>query len=206
MDVASGPDGWEERIKVRDLFDPRYWRRRTGEVLRPFVERAWKRGGASITADFDLDEPTVSDALDARVEELAGQVTATTEQVLRSQLLAHGVAEGESIPELRARIQRVFTNLSDHRATMIARTETVGGYNQASFLAALDSGATRKTWLATADQRTRETHRQENGSAVAMNKRFTLTKSRWPADPTAPAAQSIQCRCALTFEFDPEES
>ncbi|MFF7534885.1 phage portal protein [Streptomyces bobili] len=202
MDVATGPDGWEERIKLRDFFDPRYWRRRTGEALRPFVERAWKRGGASIAADFNLDEPAVAAALDARIEELAGQVTATTEQVLRSQVLAHGVAEGESVPELRARIQRVFANLSDHRATMIARTETVGGYNQASFLAALDAGATRKTWLATADQRTRETHRQENGRTAAMNKRFTLTKSRWPADPTAPAAQSIQCRCALTFEFE----
>ena len=202
MDVASGPEGWEERIKLRDLFDPGYWRRRTGALLRPFVERAWKRGGASITGSFDLDEPDVAAALDYRIEELAGQVTATTEQVLRSQLLAHGVAEGESVPELRARIQRVFTNLSDYRATMIARTETVGGYNHASFLAALDAGATRKTWLATADQRTRETHRQENGRSAAMNKRFTLTKSRWPADPTAPAAQSIQCRCALTFEFE----
>ena len=202
MDVASGPEGWEERIKLRDLFDPGSWRRRTGALLRPFVERAWKRGGASITGSFDLDEPDVAAALDYRIEELAGQVTATTEQVLRSQLLAHGVAEGESVPELRARIQRVFTNLSDYRATMIARTETVGGYNHASFLAALDAGATRKTWLATADQRTRETHRQENGRSAAMNKRFTLTKSRWPADPTAPAAQSIQCRCALTFEFE----
>lgn len=202
MDVASGPEGWEERIRLRDFFDGGYWRRQTAKALRPFVERAWKRGGASITGSFDLDEPTVAAALDDRVEELAGQVTATTEQVLRSQVLAHGVAEGESVPELRARIQRVFANLSDYRATMIARTETVGGYNQASFLAALDAGATRKTWLATADQRTRETHRQENGNAVAMNKRFTLTKSRWPADPSAPAAQSIQCRCALTFEFE----
>lgn len=202
MEVASGPEGWEERIKVGQLFDPRYWRRRTGEALRPFVERAWKRGGASITGSFDLDEPTVAAALDDRIEELAGQVTATTEQVLRSQILAHGVAEGESVPELRARIQRTFANLGDYRATMIARTESVGGYSQASFLAALDAGATTKTWLATGDQRTRETHRQENGNSAAMNKRFTLTKSRWPADSSAPAAQSIQCRCALTYQFE----
>jgi HK97 family phage portal protein len=202
LDVASGPEGWEQRIRLGEIFDGRYWRRRTGELMRPFIERAWKRGGTDIVGSFDLDEPTVADALRDRVDELAGQVTATTEQVLRAQLLAAGVAEGESVPELRARLQRVFTNLGDYRATMIARTETVGGYNQASFLAALDAGATRKTWLATADQRTRETHRQENGNTAAMNKRFPLTKSRWPADPTAPASQSIQCRCALTFEFE----
>ncbi|RSO40128.1 phage portal protein [Streptomyces sp. WAC 06725] len=202
LDIAVGPEGWEQRIKVRDLFDGGYWRRRTREVLRPFVERAWRRGGASISASFDLDEPAVAAALDDRVDELAGRVTATTEAVLRSQLLAHGVAEGESVPELRARIQKVFTDLSDYRATMIARTESVGGYNAASHMAALDAGAVRKTWLATADARTRETHREENGRSVALNKRFTLTKSRWPADPTAPASQAIQCRCALTFQFE----
>lgn len=202
MDVATGPEGWEERIKARELFDPRYWRRQTATALRPFVERAWKRGGASITASFDLDEPDVAGALDDRIEELAGQVTATTEQVLRSQLLAHGVAEGESVPELRARLQKVFANLSDYRATMIARTETVGGYNAASHMAALDRGAVRKTWISTDDKRTRRTHRAAQGSTVALNKRFPLTESRWPADPAAPANQSIQCRCALTFEFE----
>ncbi|MGY4903307.1 phage portal protein [Streptomyces sp. 900116325] len=202
MDIATGPDGWEERIKAREIFDPRYWRRRTADALRPFVERAWRRGGASITASFDLDEPDVAGALADRIDELAGQVTATTEQVLRSQLLAHGVAEGESVPELRARIQQVFTNLGDYRATMIARTETVGGYSAASHMAALDAGAVRKTWLSTDDKRTRRTHRAAQGSTVPMNKRFTLTESRWPADPVAPANQSIQCRCALTFEFE----
>ncbi|MER6103611.1 phage portal protein [Streptomyces sp. NPDC001832] len=202
MDVATGPDGWEERIRAREIFDPRYWRRRTAEVLRPFVERAWRRGGVSIAPSFDLDEPDVADALADRIDELAGQVTATTEQVLRSQLLAHGVAEGESVPELRARIQKVFTNLSDFRATMIARTETVGGYSAASHMAALDRGAVRKTWMSTDDTRTRRTHRLAQGDTVPMNKRFTLTESRWPADSAAPAAQSIQCRCALTFEFE----
>ncbi|WP_329592135.1 phage portal protein [Streptomyces sp. NBC_01362] len=202
MDVAVGPDGWEERIRVREVFDPRYWRRRTAEALRPFVERAWRRGGVSISPSFNLDEPDVAGALADRIDELAGQVTATTEQVLRSQLLAHGVAEGESVPELRARIQNVFANLSDYRATMIARTETVGGYSAASHMAALDRGAVRKTWMSTDDTRTRRTHRAAQGDTVPMNKRFTLTESRWPADPAAPANQSIQCRCALTFEFE----
>lgn len=202
MDVATGPAGWEERIKVRDIFDGGYWRRATRAALRPFVERAWRRGAVSISPSFDLDEPDVAGALDDRVEELAGQVTATTEQVLRSQLLAHGVAEGESVPQLRARIQAVFANLSDYRATMIARTETVGGYSAASHMAALDAGAVRKTWVSTDDKRTRRTHRAAQGSTVALNKRFPLTESRWPADPAAPANQSIQCRCALTFEFE----
>ena len=202
LEVAAGPDGWEERIRPRDFFDPRYWRRRTAETLRPFVERAWRRGGTSITASFDLDEPDVARALADRIDDLAGQVTATTEAVIRSQLLAHGVAAGESVPELRARIQAVFTDLSDWRATMIARTETVGAYNASAHLAAEEKGAARKTWLATDDKRTRRTHKACDGKDVPLNKSFPLTQSRWPGDPMAPANQSIQCRCALTFQFE----
>lgn len=206
LDMASGPAGWEERIKIRDLFDGSYWRKRTSALLAPFVRSAAKKGGTSITASFDLDEPAVSDFLAERIAELAGQVTATTEAVLRSRVLEHGVAAGESVPELRARLQSVFADLSDYRATMIARTETVGAYNAAAQEAALDAGAVRKTWLATDDKRTRRTHAAASGHSVPLNKRFTLTESRWPGDPSAPASQSIQCRCALQFTFETDGS
>ncbi|WNI15565.1 phage portal protein [Actinacidiphila sp. ITFR-21] len=202
LSVASGPDGWEERIGLRDLFDGAYWRKRTAALLAPFVRSAAKRGGTSITASFDLDEPAVSDFLAERVAELAGQVTATTEAVLRARVLEHGVAAGESVPELRARLQSVFADLSDYRATMIARTETVGAYSAAAQQAALDAGAVRKTWLATDDKRTRRTHRAASGHSVPLNKKFQLTQSRWPGDPVAPANQSINCRCCLTFQFE----
>lgn len=202
LEVASGPDGWEARISLRDLFDGAYWRRRTAAVLAPFVRSAAQRGGASITASFDVDEPAAAAFLDDRIADLAGQVTATTEAVLRSRVLAHGVAEGESIPELRARLQSVFADLSDYRATMIARTETVGAYNAAAQEAAMDAGASHKTWLSTDDARTRASHRAASGSQVPLNKKFPLTQSRWPGDPVAPANQSINCRCCLTFQFE----
>lgn len=202
LEVASGPDGWEQRISLRDLFDGAYWRRRTRAVLAPFVRSAARTGGTSITASFDLDEPAVADWLDARVEELAGQVTATTEAVLRSRVLVHGVAEGESVPELRARLQSVFADLSDYRATMIARTETVGAYNASAHRAAEDAGATHKTWLATDDTRTRRTHKAADGTQVRISGRFAVTESRWPGDAGAPANQSINCRCTLTYQFE----
>ncbi|MEU3962911.1 phage portal protein [Streptomyces buecherae] len=202
LDVATGPDGWEQRISLRDIFDGGYWRRRTRELMRPFVERAWRRGGVSITGSFGLDEPAVAKALRDRLDQLSGQITRTTEQVLRTKILEAGLTQGDSIADLRGRIQLVFHNLSDFRADMIARTESVGAYSAASHMAAVEAGAKRKTWLATDDHRTRATHRAAQGSSVPMGKKFPLTESRWPADPAAPASQSIQCRCALTYQFE----
>ncbi len=203
LELAAGPDGWEERIGIRDLFDGAYWRRRTGELLRPMVERAWRKGGAAVADDEpDTDDPGVSKELDARVADLAGRVTATTEAVLRSRVLAAGIAEGESVPQLRARLQSVFADLSDYRATMIARTETVGAYNAASHRAAVDAGATRKRWMATDDARTRATHRAASGTTAPIDGRFTASGCRWPGDPTAPASQTVNCRCVLTYTFD----
>ncbi|WP_073815033.1 phage portal protein [Kitasatospora sp. CB01950] len=209
VDLASGPDGWEQRIRARDLFDPRYWRRRTVEALAPFIRRAAQRGGQGITPGFDVDQTDVAQALADRAEQLAGQVTATTQRALEAQLLQHGVSEGESIPALRARLQKVFTDLSDYRAEMIARTETVGAYNQTALSAASQAGAVRKKWLATRnretgqfDPRTRQSHRLANGDTVPLGERFTASQSRWPGDPAAPANQSINCRCTLTFEYE----
>ncbi|GAA2112489.1 hypothetical protein GCM10009759_55250 [Kitasatospora saccharophila] len=202
LELASGPDGWEQRIKARDLFDPRYWRKRTAEALTPFIRRAAKRGGQGVQDGFDVDQPDVAQALADRVDELAGQITGTTQRALEAQLLQHGVEQGESVAKLRARLQKVFTDLSDYRAEMIARTETVGAYNAAALSAALDSGAVRKKWLATNDARTRQSHRLANGDVVPLNKRFTASQSRWPGDPAAPANQSINCRCTLLFEYE----
>jgi len=202
LKLAAGPDGWEQRIGIRDLFDRAYWRRRTGELLRPVVERAWRRGGAAVAEEEpDTDDPGVSKELDARVADLAGRVTATTEAVIRSRVLAAGITAGESVPELRARLQSVFADLSDYRATMIARTETVGAYNAASHRAAVEAGATRKRWQATDDARTRATHRAASGHTAPLDDLFTATGCRWPGDPTAPASQTINCRCCLTYEF-----
>jgi uncharacterized protein with gpF-like domain len=69
-------------------------------------------------------------------------------------------------------------------------------------MAALEAGAVRKTWMATNDARTRQSHRLADGDTVALNKRFTASQSRWPGDPAAPAGQSINCRCTLTFEYE----
>lgn len=65
-----------------------------------------------------------------------------------------------------------------------------------------------KTWVATADSRTRPDHRALGGRTVrGLEAPFTAadgTKLRWPHDPEAPAHQTIQCRCVLTWKLVPK--
>ncbi|MFF9643673.1 phage portal protein [Kitasatospora aureofaciens] len=200
LDLA--PEDLAVRINVKRIFNARKWVSRTKETLRGWYETAWRTGGDHVGAQlgdgFDLDEQVLAE-LDKRLDVLAGQINQTTEAALRAQLLHHGVQQGESVDELRARLQKVFTDLTDWRAQMIARTETVGAFNAAGLVAAERSGATSKTWLATLDSRTRASHRLENGKTVPLGDAFDAVQSRWPGDPAAPASQSINCRCTLTY-------
>jgi hypothetical protein len=102
-----------------------------------------------------------------------------------------------------------------YRATAIARTEALraantGGLTGARAALATDPGLqVEKTWLATDDDLTRETHRELNGqSVIGLETPFWTTDAqgqrigiRWPHDDAAPAEQVVHCRCTMTFRL-----
>jgi hypothetical protein len=100
-----------------------------------------------------------------------------------------------------------------YRADTIARTEglraaTTGAVE--STRAALADSPTMtvvKTWIATKDDRTRDTHRHLDGQSVTgMETPFVTTAGntiRWPHDENAPASETINCRCTIGFRLLP---
>ena len=54
----------------------------------------------------------------------------------------------------------------------------------------------KQQWLATLDSRTRSSHRQLDGVAVEVGKKFP-NGCKFPGDPEAPAAEIWNCRCTL---------
>lgn len=107
-----------------------------------------------------------------------------------------------------------------YRATTIARTEAIRAANLgslASVRAMLDAHpelTVEKIWIATKDDRTRDTHRQLDGKVVeGLDAPFLVTNAkgeqvaiRWPHDPTAPAELLINCRCTLGFRVKPRQA
>lgn len=115
--------------------------------------------------------------------------------------LTQGVNLGEGIDKLMDRVQSVF-DVSDSRAETIARTEVIGAANGASHDLASAIGDTgmvlEKTWVATADERTRETHADADGQTVALGDMFEVGDAElaYPGDENSDAWEElVNCRC-----------
>lgn len=118
--------------------------------------------------------------------------------------LAQGVGIGESIPELSARVVDVFA-MAERRATMIARTETNRAAGRSAYEAGAEANqelAVNRVWLATEDDRTRDTHAEADGQTVAFDEPFDIGgwPAMYPGDESLPVEEVVNCRCALILE------
>ena len=96
------------------------------------------------------------------------------------------------------------------RSETIARTEGVRATSEAREEAraqmieqtGIAPSRVIRIWNATRDKRTRDWHRSMNGQEQPEGQPFVDglgNRLRWPGDPQAPGASTINCRCALTF-------
>lgn len=146
-----------------------------------------------VSTAFDVKNPYLGGWLDKQSIELAGNVSQTTVDNLQD-TLSEGIQAGESVPDLRGRVQGTFQDAGRVRANMIARTEANKAANGAGWVQAQNSGVVKtKTWLATMDDRTRPAHAAMNGETVPVDEAFS-NGSMFPDD--------IQCRCTLTYGID----
>jgi hypothetical protein len=120
--------------------------------------------------------------------------------------IAQGANLGESIPKLATRVDNVLSIKASerwpNRATVIARTETIGALNAGrvdafSIVAADSEEPMELMWLATDDDRTRHTHNVAEGQRVPVGSPFIVGgfELRFPGDPLGPPQEVIQCRC-----------
>lgn len=131
-------------------------------------------------------------------------INQTTNERLRGSLM-RGVDAGESIDQLTERVNGVFDNAIGFRAETIARTETVKSFNFARHDGFKQSGVVeQEEWLATMDNRVRDTHAGASGQVKSINGTFNIggAQLEYPGDPSGPAAEIINCRCSLLPVID----
>lgn len=121
--------------------------------------------------------------------------------------IAAGMDAGEGQEGVQRRIREECDDMAIGRARTIARTEThtagMVGQNDAMEAASEELGITMdKVWIASDDERTRETHLAADGQTVAMSEVFTVGESSlsFPGDPSGPPEEIINCRCVVGYE------
>jgi HK97 family phage portal protein len=210
----------DNEADIDSIWDEVFWGALFADALLTQIQVAAELGAVSTlrqlradTALFDLDAPEVRAAMQVRAQKFAEQVNETTWDKLKTSLM-DGIQGGEGIDELEARVEMVMGDRIRSSAETIARTETVGALTEGSLMGARDAAATgldvRKQWLATFDGREREEHAQAHdiyqASPIALDDVFVVGGVQFtsPGNPVgfggaAEAAQSINCRCALTY-------
>lgn len=184
---ANWEDDW--------LFNEADWIKRFGEAGRPFLGGVMEDVGEStmgdlaVGIDFDIDDPRVQRWLGMRLEQYSKDVNKTTLKGLKA-TLREGVRLGESIPELRKRVQDVFTIANRTRATMIARTETITASNRGAIEAMIQSGVVeKKQWYCALDERTCDECMDLHEQAVGLEENFS-------GGVYGPSLH-VQCRCTV---------
>lgn len=128
-------------------------------------------------------------------------VTDTTKQIVRA-ILMDANQQGLSAFETANYLTDNYEPYSFFRAERIARTEVITASNLGTYQGALATGLSlKKVWIATQDQRTRDTHLILDGTQTTMEGSFFVgaSEARYPGDPALSAKERINCRCTIDF-------
>jgi SPP1 gp7 family putative phage head morphogenesis protein len=202
--LKAPDDEWESW-----MFRPEEWAYRMEREARPVMEASMAEGAAGMIADiqsavnvsveFDVTNPRVVELIDDKVHKFSFNVNKTTTDLLREQFKA-GLAEGEGIPQLRKRVEEVFGFSEKVRTERIARTESIGTVNKGNYEVMVISDVVKeKSWLATRDDRTRDSHIMIDGEVVPLKSRFSNGLLH-PGDWDGPPEETINCRCTMLAE------
>lgn len=158
----------------------------------------------------------------------AQEITGTTKVGLGN-LMQQAKMDGWSIKQMQDNMELMFKQWRDgstdpdewdwydermpnYRREMIARTESMRASNYGAFNIMRDTGSAKKEWLATADDRTRDTHMQAwsdygEGKGIPIDQPFIVGGEHmmFPGDPDADPSESINCRCTFVPDADSSE-
>lgn len=132
----------------------------------------------------------------------AKDVRWNTQQV-NSEIL-QGILQGDSIPNLSKRLRHV-TEMNRASSVRNARTAITSAENKGRIDMlhdAEDKGVqSKKIWIATSDNRTREAHEELDGQEAWVDEPFENEFGRimYPGDPDADPANVYNCRCTLGY-------
>lgn len=157
------------------------------------------------------DNPKLYQKPGAKIQQLIkdGKLKRWDRKQIQS-VITQSILQGESIPNIAKRLEKVTGG--DHAAAVRnARTMMTGAQNAGrmdAYHRANEIGIpTKKTWVATLDNRTRHWHRELDGVTVAEDEPFENEYGTimYPGDPNADGANIYNCRCTMVATVDGDD-
>jgi SPP1 gp7 family putative phage head morphogenesis protein len=164
--------------------------------------------GSDIT--FDISDPRAQAMIRDRTLQMV-TVADTAQSTVRN-AIAEGLAEGETVDDLRRRVQAWSKGIAKRHAENVARTEAGVCMNTSARNGYQDGGADGTEWLAARDERSRDWHAAMDGQTRKWDEKFTLNspdgalECDGPGDPVLGPGDVCQCRCANAPWFADEAS
>lgn len=153
----------ETQIMVR-IYDP---------ILKQIVKVEGARAARLVgKTPFDLASRPVQEYLKNRGYKFSFEVNEETNKLL-GKTLADGIQNGESIPDLRKRVQTLFDDMEKYRAERIARAEVIRASNFSKQEAYTQSGVVeKKEWFAYDDDRSCEFCPKLDGKVIGLDSSY----------------------------------
>lgn len=191
------------------------WREAYAPLIRGVVEDAAGHWQVETGIAFDVENLEAQAWFVDYLLQFSTPITDTSTREIAA-LLQQGTREGWSVGEMQKALEQLFRQWMDGdveaadfagerlppwRTELIARTETVRAFAAGSWQLYKDAGVAEKEWLATTDERTRDSHRSADGQVRALDAAFDVGgyAMQYPGDMRsgAPLDEVANCRCTL---------
>lgn len=173
-------------------------RRPREQAAKKMVGSVLGRLGIAMDVAHVMNESLILSA-GARAADATSAVREAIQVAIRT-----GIEQGLSVPNTAALIRESVNDIAPAQSLMLARTDLNGVQNGGSIVAAkavYPEGNLIKQWLATADDRTRETHAEADGQQVPLDQPFQVGDDTldYPGDPDGSDEEVCNCRCTVIY-------
>lgn len=187
------------------------WAEETTNTLAPILQQAAaataRRLGQAVTGTDTVPPAAVAAALVTAA--YAGDAVTTLLGEL-AEVLRHAQDNDPDLDleTLEQMVGGFYNSASPDLVARVAETCAVSTINGAADAAAEGAGpGVVRTWITRQDNRVRPAHKALQGKTLPVGTPYEIdgARLRYPGDPFAPIALTINCRCRLHYDTDPKE-